>query len=277
MAHRPPIQRAPVTRSAPDLVTFRALINESPNLSVDIRVRVAEYQSPHCWDSRSGFLVEPSKWLSYILRHGLPSRTYPEFFNLPIRADGFFLFHLLWGAPVATLSTKCDADIVRCYMAIRNNPKRRFELVLEEAAALAAAEDVQWRIYAQQEIWRLQDHPLCHGHQDVRISMIRAVQGHSGARVNVSLFTRELHLEDEELPLECLHGTQGPLESIIRHGDGLSPSGATPTRAPDMIHFAVSLPSRPRGLPQLAALHRHRRFMISFNLPAWLEDNRRHG
>ena len=58
-----------------------------------------------------------------------------------MRPDGLFPFHLLWDAPVATLSTKCHADIIRCFMAIKNNPKRRFELVLEEVAAFAAAEN----------------------------------------------------------------------------------------------------------------------------------------
>jgi hypothetical protein len=42
-----------------------------------------------------------------------------------------------------------------------------------------------------------------------------------------------------------------------------------------MVHFAVSRPSRLRGLPELAALHRHRRFLIRLNLRAWLEDSRR--
>jgi hypothetical protein len=185
----------------------------------------------------------------------------------------FYWMHQL---PLFPQSAMWTLSGVLCQFA--TTPNAVSNLFWKMLTALADAEDVQWRIYAQQEIWRLQDHPLYHGHQDGRIIVIRAVQGHSGSRVNVSLFTGELHLEDEELPLECIHGTQGPLESIIRHGlipGGLSPSGATPVRARDMIHFAVSLPSRPRGLPQLAALHRHRRFMISFDLPAWLEDSRR--
>jgi RNA:NAD 2'-phosphotransferase (TPT1/KptA family) len=163
-------------------------------------------------------------------------------------------------------------------MAIKNNPTRRFELVLEEAAAFAAAGNEQWRIYAQRELWHLQDNPLYHGPLDGKIILIRASQGHSGARVNISFFTRELTIDDDDLPVESVHGTQGPMDSIMQHGlisGGLSANGTTPTRARDMVHFAVSLPSRLRGLPQLAALHRHRRYMICFNLRAWLEDNRR--
>jgi len=131
-------------------------MDDNPNISVDLRVRVAEYQSQRCWDTRSGVLVEPSKWLSYILRHGLPSRTFQEFNDLPMRADGLFPLHLLWDAPGATLSTKCHMDIIRCFMAIHTNPKKRFELVLEEAAAFVAANDVQWQIYAQQQVWNLE-------------------------------------------------------------------------------------------------------------------------
>jgi len=76
-----------------------------------------------------------------------------------MRPDGLFPFHLLWDAPVATLSTKCHDDIIRCFMAIKYNPKRRFELVLEEAAAFAAAGNEQWRIHAQREMWHLEDNP----------------------------------------------------------------------------------------------------------------------
>jgi len=136
-------------------------------------------------------------------------------------------------------------------MAIKSNPKRRFELVLEEVAAFAAAENEQWQIYAQRELWHLKDNPLYHGHVDGRVIMIRASQGHSGARVNISPFTRELTIEDD-LPDACVHGTQGPLDSIIQHGlipGGLTANGATPVRARHMVHFAVSLPSRLRGMP----------------------------
>ena len=195
-----------------------------------------------------------------------------------MRPDGLFPLHLLWDAPVATLSTKCYNDIIRCYMAIKANPKRRFELVLEEAAAFAAASDVQWQIYAQQQMWHLENNPLYHGHTDGRIIMIRAAQGHSGARVNISLFTRELLIDDEDLPVESVHGTQSSIDSIMAHGlvpGGLTSSGETPIRARDMVDFAVSRPSRLRGLPELAALHRHRRYLICLNLRAWLEDNRR--
>ena len=157
-------------------------------------------------------------------------------------------------------------------------PKRLFELVLEEAAALVAASDVQWQIYASQQTWHLERDPLYHGHVDGKIILIRAAQGHSGARVNISLFTRELSLDDADLPTECVHGTQSDINSIVTHGlipGGITSSGETPIRARDMVHFAVSRPSRPRGLPQLAALHRHRRFLIRLNLRAWLDDNRR--
>jgi len=116
MADRTPLQRAPISHHSPDLMIFRALMDDNPNISVDLRVRVAEYQSPRCWDIRSGVLVDSSKWLSYILRHGLPSRTYPEFNNLPMRPDGLFPLHLLWDAPVATLCSKCHNDIIRCYI-----------------------------------------------------------------------------------------------------------------------------------------------------------------
>jgi len=56
---------------------------------------------------------------------------------------------------------------------------------------------------------------------------------------------------------------------------GLTSNGETPIRARDMVHFAVSRPGRLHGLPELAALHRHRRYLICLNLRAWLEDNRR--
>jgi len=107
--------------------------------------------------------------------------------------------------------------------------------------------------------------------------MIRAAQGHSGARFNISLFTRELFIDDDDLPVESVHGTQASLDSIMEHGlvpGGLT-AGETPVRARDMVHVAVSRPSRLRGLPQLAALHRHRRYLICLNLRSWLEDNRR--
>jgi len=146
-------------------------------------------------------------------------------------------------------------------MAITTNPKGRFQLTLETPAALAAAVHEQWQIYAYTQLSRLEDDPMVYGHLDSRIIMIRAVQGHSREMVDAALFTRELHAEDTDLPTLCVHGTQGPIDSIIQHGlvpGGLTPGGDAPIRARDMVHFAVSSQDRPRGLSQLAALHRHR-------------------
>ena len=125
------------------------------------------------WNRPSGFPIYYAT--AYLHEPTKNSTTY--------QCDLMGCFHctFLWDAPVATLSTKCHADIIRCYMAIKTNPKRRFELVLEEAAAFAAASNEQWQIYAQQQMWHLENNPLYHGHADGRIIMIRASQGHSGA------------------------------------------------------------------------------------------------
>jgi len=70
MTDPPPLQRPRVNRSSSDLIIFRALMDDSPNLSVDLWVRVAEYKGRRSWDTRSGVLVEPSKWFGMACHRG---------------------------------------------------------------------------------------------------------------------------------------------------------------------------------------------------------------